>query len=255
MSGNEIDAYHTDFDSYMPDEHRIEVAAKVYLVFEDGRWCLDALIQQSEPLDEARGTQCSYEQPRQDRVICSTPQGRTVVEAADPAARPRGLGLLDMLAAEFGFDLVPAGMAGPDRQITRLTEQVQELLDKKSEIDQLGEQLVDAFVAAVDLSAYLNLQTRRGRLRVLLAHITRKPADDQPRRPWCPCAPFVRRRPPLSGGPGRRAWFGFATVSVSGRRANDIPVIRRALAVPLHPRRAGSEPPCPYPCVPYQRER
>ncbi|MGQ4619851.1 hypothetical protein [Nocardia sp. R7R-8] len=177
MSDNEIDAYYPDFDPYMPDEHRIEDAVKVYMVFEDGRWCLDGLIQQSEPLDEVLGTQCSYERSREDCVICSTPQGLAVVEAADRAARPSGRQLLDMLAAEFGFDLVPAGMAAPQRQITRLAEQVQQLLDKKSEVDQLGETLVDAFVATVELSTYLNLEIRRGRLRAvrtLLARITRK---------------------------------------------------------------------------------
>ncbi|MGW4325884.1 hypothetical protein ACWEKR_08345 [Nocardia sp. NPDC004573] len=176
MSDNEIDAYHPDFDPYMPDEHRIEDAVKVYMVFEDGRWCLDGLIQQGEPLDEVHGTRCSYEQPREDCVVCSTPQGLAVVEAADRAPLPNGRELLGMLAAEFGLDLVPAGMAGPGQQITRLSEQVQELLDKRSEVDQLGEKLVDAFMAAVELSTYLNLQTRRGRLRALLAHITRKAA-------------------------------------------------------------------------------
>ncbi|MCP2275365.1 hypothetical protein SAMN04244553_0205 [Nocardia amikacinitolerans] len=78
-----------------------------------------------------------------------------------------------MLATEFGFDLVPAGIAGPGQQIARLTEQVQELLDKQSELHQL----VDTFASAVVLSTYLNLQTRRRRprtLRTLLAHMTRK---------------------------------------------------------------------------------
>ncbi|MEU6190745.1 hypothetical protein [Nocardia sp. NPDC047038] len=177
MSDNEIDAYHPDFDPYMPDEHRIEDAVKVHMVFEDGRWRLDGLIQQGEPLDEVHGTQCSYEQPREVCVICSTPQGLAVVEAADRAPLPNGRELLGMLAAEFGLDLVPAGMAGPGQQITRLSEQVQELLDKKSEVDQLGEKLVDAFVAAVELSTYLNVETRRGHLhavRTLLARIYRK---------------------------------------------------------------------------------
>ncbi|MEV6256729.1 hypothetical protein ACIHAX_19530 [Nocardia sp. NPDC051929] len=176
MSGDEIDAYHPDFDPYMPDEHRVENAVKVYLVFEDGRWYLDASIHQNQPLDEVRGTQCSYEQPRQDCVVCSTQQGLAVVEAADRANMPSGRELLDMLAAEFGCDLVPVGMAGPGQQIRRLSEQVQELLDKKSDVDQLGEKLVAAFVAAVELSTYLNMRTRRGRLRGLLAHITRKAA-------------------------------------------------------------------------------
>ncbi|WP_043734778.1 hypothetical protein, partial [Nocardia asiatica] len=133
MSDDEIDAYHPDFDPYMPDEHRIEDAVKVYMVFEDGRWCLDASIRQSQPLDEVHGTRCSYELPREDCVVCSTPQGLAAVEAADRANMPSGRELLDMLAAEFGFDLVPAGMAGPGQQLRRLSEQVQELLGKKSE--------------------------------------------------------------------------------------------------------------------------
>ncbi|MGS2807779.1 MULTISPECIES: hypothetical protein [Nocardia] len=179
MSDNEIDAYHPDFDLYMPDEHRIEDAVKVYMVFEDGRWCLDGLIQQSDPLDELTGTRCSYEQPREDCVVCSTPHGLAVVEAADRASMPNGRELLAMLAEEFGYVLVPAAMAGPGPQITRLSEQVQQLLDKRSEVDELGDKLADAFVGAVELSTYLNTATRRGRLRAmrtLIAHLTGKPA-------------------------------------------------------------------------------
>ncbi|WP_040713614.1 MULTISPECIES: hypothetical protein [Nocardia] len=180
MSDNEIDAYHPDFDPYMPDEHRIEDAVKVYMVFEDGRWCLDALIQQGDPLDEVTGTRCSYEQPREDCAVCSTPQGLAAVEAADRAPMPTPRELLDMLAAEFGVVLVPAAMAGPGPHITRLSAQIQQLLNRRSEVDQLGEQLREAFVAAVELATYLNTQPRHGRLhtvRSLIARITRNPSS------------------------------------------------------------------------------
>ena len=177
MSDNEINAAEDpDFDPYMPDEHRIEDAVKVYMVFENGRWCLDALIQQGDPLDEVTGTRCSYEQPREDCAVCSTAQGLAEVQAADRAPMPTPRELLAMLATEFGVVVVPAAMAGP--HITRLSEQIQQLLDRRSEVDQLGETLRDAFVAAVELSTYLNTQTRHGRphaLRALIARITGKP--------------------------------------------------------------------------------
>ncbi|WP_216907584.1 hypothetical protein [Nocardia noduli] len=180
MSDDEIDAYHPDFDPYMPDEHRVENAVKVYMVFEDGRWALDELIQQGQPLDEVHDkTRCSYEQPRQFCVVCSTPHGLAEIEAADQAPMPNGRQLLAMLAEEFGFELVPTALAGPGPQITRLSEQVQTLLDKRSEVDELGDKLAEAFVAAVEVSTYLNLQPRRGRLRALrtlVSHLTSKPA-------------------------------------------------------------------------------
>ncbi|WP_329405452.1 hypothetical protein OG563_26690 [Nocardia vinacea] len=163
MSNTIVDVDDPGFDPYIPD-HVIEDHVKVYLVFECGEWQLDGLIRQAAALDGLDRAICTFEQPRDDCAICSTPDGRAAIEAADRAIRPNGHDLLEMLAAEFGYELARPGRAEAVQPPIALVTQLYEMLANAKDV---------AAVLSMIIPAALELDERhRGGLGRVWRYLT-----------------------------------------------------------------------------------